>query len=102
MQKGGETKSVPWGSTVRAPPAILHGGCLAYKCKYDNRLVVLSSKGVVVLMQDTVSQSLAKTRQKGLIFGALVDQTSSVNSKASICCKTSTKAVARALSQGQI
>lgn len=25
LQKGGETKSVPWGSTVRAPPEILHG-----------------------------------------------------------------------------
>lgn len=25
VQKGGETKSVPWGSTIRAPPEILHG-----------------------------------------------------------------------------
>merc|ERR1712130_119443 len=25
LKKGGHTKSVPWGSTVRAPPEILHG-----------------------------------------------------------------------------
>lgn len=72
---------MPWGSTVRAPPNILHGKLAQCLCIIIAAMQSCYNAESKRLVQDTANQSLAKQLPKGLTCGPQADQTNSANDK---------------------